>query len=105
MLRLTGRVADGWLPSYGYLESLDAFARMNDLIDEGAERAGRNPADIRRWLNIGAADATVDRLVELAVDHGTSGFILAGDDATAMERFMGEVAPAVRGRVASARRH
>jgi alkanesulfonate monooxygenase SsuD/methylene tetrahydromethanopterin reductase-like flavin-dependent oxidoreductase (luciferase family) len=103
MLRLTGRVADGWLPSFGYLESLDAFAHMNALIDESAEAAGRNPADIRRWLNIGAADATADRLVELALEHGTSGFILATDDATAMERFAGEVMPAVRERVESKR--
>jgi alkanesulfonate monooxygenase SsuD/methylene tetrahydromethanopterin reductase-like flavin-dependent oxidoreductase (luciferase family) len=104
MLRLTGRVADGWIPSFGYLESLDAFARMNALVDEGAEQSGRSPADIRRWLNIGAADATVDRLVELAVEHGTSGFILAGDDAATMERFAEEVMPAVRERVMSARR-
>ncbi len=103
MLRLTGRMADGWIPSFGYLESLDAFARMNTLIDEGAEQAGRSPADIRRWLNIGAADATVDRLVELAVEHGTSGFILAGDDAATMERFAAEVIPAVREAVAAAR--
>lgn len=103
MLRLTGRAADGWLPSFGYLESLDAFARMNTLIDEGAEQARRSPADIRRWLNIGAADATVDLLVELAVDHGTSGFILTGDDAATMERFAAEVIPAVRAQVSSAR--
>lgn len=103
MLRLTGRAADGWLPSFGYLESVDAFARMNRLVDEGAEQAGRSPADIRRWLNIGDADATVDRLVELAVEHGTSGFILAGDDAATMERFAAEVIPAVREAVAAAR--
>lgn len=103
MLRLTGRAADGWLPSFGYLESVDAFARMNRLVDEGAEQAGRSPADIRRWLNIGAADATVDRLVELALEHGTSGFILAGDDAATMERFAAEVIPAVRDAVAAAR--
>lgn len=104
MLNLVGRLADGWIPSYGYLESLDAFARMNKLIDEGAEQAGRSPADIRRWLNIGAADATVDRLVELALEHGTSGFILAGDDAGTMERFAAETIPAVREAVAAARR-
>lgn len=104
MLNLVGRLADGWIPSYGYLESLDSFARMNELIDEGAQEAGRSPADIRRWLNIGAADATLDRLVELAVEHGTSGFILAGDDAATMERFAAETIPAVREQILSARR-
>jgi alkanesulfonate monooxygenase SsuD/methylene tetrahydromethanopterin reductase-like flavin-dependent oxidoreductase (luciferase family) len=105
MLRLTGRAADGWLPSFGYLESLNAFARMNGLIDEGAEQAGRSASDIRRWLNIGAADATTERLVGLALEHGTSGFILATDDAAAMERFVAEVVPAVREQVTAARRH
>jgi alkanesulfonate monooxygenase SsuD/methylene tetrahydromethanopterin reductase-like flavin-dependent oxidoreductase (luciferase family) len=105
MLRLTGRAADGWLPSFGYLESLNAFARMNGLIDEGAEQAGRSASDIRRWLNIGAADATTARLVGLALEHGTSGFILATDDAAAMERFVAEVVPAVREQVTAARRH
>ncbi|MBB5632184.1 alkanesulfonate monooxygenase SsuD/methylene tetrahydromethanopterin reductase-like flavin-dependent oxidoreductase (luciferase family) [Cryobacterium mesophilum] len=103
MLNLVGRAADGWIPSFGYLTSVDQLTGMNRLIDEGAESAGRRPADIRRWLNIGAADATIDRLVELAVDHGTSGFILAGDDAATMERFAAEVIPAVRAQVSSAR--
>lgn len=103
MLHLTGRAADGWLPSFGYLKSLGALSDMNARIDDGALEAGREPADIRRWLNIGAADATIERLVELAVDHGMSGFILAGDDAATMEYFAGEVAPAVREQVAAAR--
>ncbi|HEY9498586.1 MAG TPA: LLM class flavin-dependent oxidoreductase [Terrimesophilobacter sp.] len=103
MLRLTGRAADGWIPSFGYLKSLGDLSEMNSRIDEGALEAGREPADIRRWLNIGAADATVERLVELAVDYGMSTFILAGDDAATMEYFAGEVAPAVREQVAAAR--
>lgn len=105
MLRLTGRAADGWIPSFGYLPSLDALADMNRHIDEGAEQAGRSPADIRRWLNIGARDATVERLVELALEYGMSGFILAGDDAGAMERFAEETIPAVQEQVGSARPH
>lgn len=105
MLRLTGRAADGWIPSFGYLTSLDALADMNRHIDEGAEQAGRSPADIRRWLNIGARDATVERLVELALEYSMSGFILATDDAGAMERFAAETIPAVREQVGSARPH
>jgi alkanesulfonate monooxygenase SsuD/methylene tetrahydromethanopterin reductase-like flavin-dependent oxidoreductase (luciferase family) len=103
MLRLTGRAADGWIPSFGYLKSLGDLGDMNARIDEGALEAGREPADIRRWLNIGAADATVERLVELAVDYGMSTFILAGDDPATMERFADETIPAVREAVAAER--
>src|SRR4051794_28127589 len=53
MLRLTGRAADGWLPSLPYLpggpSDLDA---LNAYIDEGAVDAGRSPAAIRRLLNV-----------------------------------------------------
>ena len=51
MLRLTGRVADGWLPSAGYLGP-EALAEANLIIDEAAEAAGRVPADVRRLYNI-----------------------------------------------------
>lgn len=72
MLRLTGREADGWLPSLGYL-------------------MGGPPS---RW---------VDDLVELALEYGISGFILAADDGPVIQRYAEEVAPAVRERVASER--
>ncbi len=45
MLRLTGRVADGWLPSSGYLGP-DALAEANLIIDEAA--AERRPGARRR---------------------------------------------------------
>lgn len=105
MLRLTGRVADGWVPSFGYLKGEGDLADMNALIDEGAVDAGRAPADVRRWLNIGVTDATVDRLVRLATEYGMSGFIVAADDALEFERFAAEIMPDVRERTAMARRH
>ncbi|MEO6942248.1 MAG: LLM class flavin-dependent oxidoreductase [Terrimesophilobacter sp.] len=105
MLNLVGRAADGWIPSFGYLDSIHALTGMNRLIDDGAESAERSPSDIRRWLNIAAADATPERLTELAVDYGMSGFILAADDADTLERFAHEVIPAVREQVSQARRH
>ena len=40
MLRLTGRLADGWLPSLGRVTP-DTIAEMNAVIDEAAEKAGR----------------------------------------------------------------
>lgn len=105
MLSLVGRAADGWIPSFGYLESVAALTGMNKAIDDGAKSAGRSPADIRRWLNIGAADATVERLTELAVDYGMNGFILASDEVGEIERFATAVVPVVREQVLQARRH
>jgi alkanesulfonate monooxygenase SsuD/methylene tetrahydromethanopterin reductase-like flavin-dependent oxidoreductase (luciferase family) len=110
MLNLIGRIADGWLPSLGYLPGgVAALPEMNAAIDESAQAAGRAPSDIRRLLNIGGQFAGSGRamfngppqqwaqeLAELALEHGISGFILAGDDAASLERYAAEVAPATR---------
>ncbi len=118
MLELVGRAADGWLPSMGYLPGGVAdLAEGNKRIDEAAVAAGRDPAQIRRLVNIGGQFSSVGRgpfygppeqwaeeLAELAVDYGTTGFILTGDDATATEIFASEVAPATRQLVAAERR-
>ena len=54
MLALVGRMADGWLPSLGYLKGGPAdLDGMNEIIDEAAVLAGREPTDVRRLLNIG----------------------------------------------------
>jgi hypothetical protein len=100
MLRLTGTKADGWLPSQAYMQP-DQYAPANARIDAAAEKAGRDPREIRRLLNVNTTD--VDELVELALIHGFSTFILAGDDPYAIERFGEEVAPAVREAVTAAR--
>jgi len=51
MLRLTGRKADGWLPSFGVLDR-DELRAGNEQIDAAAERARRDPGSIRRILNL-----------------------------------------------------
>src|SRR3954451_9955640 len=51
MLRLTGRKADGWLPSFGVL-SREELRDRNERIDAAAEEAGRDPSSIRRILNL-----------------------------------------------------
>ncbi len=110
MLRLTGRIADGWLPSLGYLSGGPAdLAEMNRQIDEGAAQAGRDPAAIRRMLNIGGQFAAerrgflagpprqwAEELADLWFTHRISAFILAVDDPYTIELFAGEVAPATR---------
>jgi alkanesulfonate monooxygenase SsuD/methylene tetrahydromethanopterin reductase-like flavin-dependent oxidoreductase (luciferase family) len=57
MLRLTGRLGDGWLPSVGggYLAP-DDVAERQAIIDEAASGAGRDPAEIARIANIGLGD-------------------------------------------------
>jgi hypothetical protein len=101
MLALTGRKADGWLPSHAYLQPGD-LAAGNAVIDDAAREAGRSPREIRRLLNIGPAQS-IEELAGLALDHGVSAFILGTDDADDLQRFAEEVAPAVRELVAAER--
>jgi alkanesulfonate monooxygenase SsuD/methylene tetrahydromethanopterin reductase-like flavin-dependent oxidoreductase (luciferase family) len=114
---MIGRVADGWIPSLGYLQGGVAdLEEMNKYIDEGAAAAGRNPASIRRLLNISGQFAPSGRsflngppqqwaedLAEITLEYGVSGFILAADDAPSIELFAAEVAPATRELVAAQR--
>nr|BFE56657.1 hypothetical protein GCM10020063_011830 [Dactylosporangium thailandense] len=109
-LALTGRLADGWLPSSPYVPP-EQLAESNRRIDEAAQAAGRRPQDVRRLYNIagtfrgdgreflqGPPKVWVEQLAELAVTEGMSAFILmvqAGGDED-LERFAMEVAPAVR---------
>ncbi len=110
MLRLTGRLADGWLPSLGRVEPSD-LAGMNQVIDQAAVKAGRSPQAVRRMLNVftghavmqGPSSAQAERLAGLALDHGVSTFILGSDDSDEISRFALEVAPAVRDLVDAAR--
>ena len=100
MLRLIGRLADGWLPSLGRLEPGD-LARGNAVIDEAATGAGRDPREIRRLVNIGELPA--ERIVELALEDGVGTFILASDEPAVLQRFAHESAPAARAAVLAAR--
>jgi alkanesulfonate monooxygenase SsuD/methylene tetrahydromethanopterin reductase-like flavin-dependent oxidoreductase (luciferase family) len=115
MLRLTGEVGDGWLPSSPYAPP-EQLAAMNAVIDAAALEAGRSPGDVRRIYNIagsfggsgaafleGPPKVWAEQLAGLALDEGMSGFVLMADDAGTVERFAAEVAPAVRELVASER--
>jgi alkanesulfonate monooxygenase SsuD/methylene tetrahydromethanopterin reductase-like flavin-dependent oxidoreductase (luciferase family)/FAD/FMN-containing dehydrogenase len=115
MLRLIGREADGWLPTMAYLKDGD-LQRGNAIIDAAAEEAGRNPAEVRRLINLGGAvlptnqgflqgpvEQWVDQLAGMALDDGIGTFILAGDDPRTIRVFGEEIAPAVRELVARER--
>lgn len=122
-LRLTGELADGWIPSMSYVPPSQA-AQSNALIDAAARAAGREPSAIRRIYNVGGDVAPVieagssdddqqivgprehwvNVLTHLAVDHGFSTFVLWGvPTAPRLRMFIEEIAPAVKERVAAAR--
>jgi alkanesulfonate monooxygenase SsuD/methylene tetrahydromethanopterin reductase-like flavin-dependent oxidoreductase (luciferase family) len=104
MLRLTGRLGDGWLPSLGgsYLAPEDAL-RMQRAIDEAARAAGRDPAEIERAVNVmalaGDAGSWPDQLARIASELRFTTLLLAvpEDDPIGFVRRLGEeVAPRVR---------
>ena len=115
MLALTGRTADGWLPSLSYLQPGD-LATGNRIIDDSASQAGRSPHEIRRLLNVngeflttgrgrlaGPAEQWAEELADFALSDGMSVFIMASDDPDDLRRFAGEVAPGVRELVSAER--
>ncbi len=117
MLRLTGRLADGWIPTSSYA-SPSEIKELAVIIDEAAVEAGRTPGDVRRWYNVmgsftsrddeflhGRPALWAEQLTELALGQGVSGFILGpgGAAESDLRRFAEEVVPAVRAAVAAAR--
>jgi alkanesulfonate monooxygenase SsuD/methylene tetrahydromethanopterin reductase-like flavin-dependent oxidoreductase (luciferase family) len=103
MLRLTGRLGDGWLPSLGdhYLpaeRALDCHA----VIDVAAERAGRDPSAIERAANVmdaGDARAMADGLARIVTELRFETVLVSvpGDDPVGfVERLGAEVGPRVR---------
>lgn len=117
ILRTVGRIADGVLPSVAYLRGgIDDLATINGHIDAGAQSIGRDPREIRRFLNIGGRfsrssegflhgppDQWVEELTDLTLTYGITGFILASDESTLTQQFAADVVPAVRQEVAQAR--
>ncbi|GAA1880038.1 LLM class flavin-dependent oxidoreductase [Lapillicoccus jejuensis] len=116
MLRLTGRVADGWLPSMGYADP-DRLGALTATLDDAARAAGRDPASVRRLYNVmgrlggrgtgprlhGTAADWAEQLAALTEEHGISTFVLASDDERTVRVFGEEVAPDVRERVTARR--
>jgi alkanesulfonate monooxygenase SsuD/methylene tetrahydromethanopterin reductase-like flavin-dependent oxidoreductase (luciferase family)/hemerythrin superfamily protein len=93
MLRLTGRLADGWLPSMGYADP-PALPALSEQIDAAALEAGRDPAAVRRLYNVFGLEA--EALAELALEQGMSTFITGVGSVRDVQRFAAEVAPATR---------
>ncbi|MFK0171004.1 LLM class flavin-dependent oxidoreductase [Streptomyces sp. NPDC090306] len=112
MLRLTGEVADGWLPSVPHVPPA-RLAAGHRLVDEGAEAAGRAPSAVRRLYNLspGAQDGFPrgrphdwpEQLAILTLESGTSAYLLPAQHEELLRVFGEEVAPATRALVAAAR--
>ncbi|MBA2336658.1 MAG: LLM class flavin-dependent oxidoreductase [Acidimicrobiia bacterium] len=102
-LELTARAADGWLPSFRSGESVE---RKTAQLDAALAGIGRDPAEVRRILNVGVVDdlpaGPIDLLADLAVDLGFDTFIFGGEP-DGLPRLANEIAPAVRDAVASRR--
>lgn len=102
MLRVTGRLADGWLPSAGYLAPEDA-PESHGAIDEAAAKAGRDPSEVKRVLNLtltGDPAGWPDQVLRWA-DLRFESFMLGADDdggdPVGLVRRLGEdLAPSVR---------
>jgi alkanesulfonate monooxygenase SsuD/methylene tetrahydromethanopterin reductase-like flavin-dependent oxidoreductase (luciferase family) len=111
MVRMTGRLADGWLPSVPRLP-LDEVPPRQRAIDEAAKAAGRDPATIRRAANVGGEITSgasagflrgppkqwVDDLQRLHERYRFDTFIFSGatDPDDDLRRFAEEIVPATR---------
>ena len=114
---IIGRLADGWIPGGG-ASRIAEFPALAARIDEAALAAGRDPAMIRRIVNVsgtitdgevgdGPLDGPVERLVDTlggwTAEHRLDAFVFWPPDTgtSQLERFANEVAPAVRAATAS----
>ena len=114
-IKLAGKVADGWVPSFR--GDLSKIADMTKRLDDAAAEAGRDPASIRRILNVnglitngksdgmlqGPVNQWADELTDLAITYGFDTFIFWGEGDGQLQRFAEEVVPAVREQVTSER--
>jgi alkanesulfonate monooxygenase SsuD/methylene tetrahydromethanopterin reductase-like flavin-dependent oxidoreductase (luciferase family) len=101
MLRITGRLADGWLPSLGRLDA-EEVGQMHARVDEAAKRAGRDPAAIKRVANTAALEGEAGTWADQLLHAAALGFEalmvpVPEDDPIGFIRRLGEdVAPRIR---------
>jgi probable F420-dependent oxidoreductase len=111
-LDLTGRVADGWIPSLGFAPA-ERLPLMRRAVLDAAERAGRDPSTITTALNLaveidgepddglvgGPAQAVAERLADLAGQGFTTLNLKVPEGpgrSEQVERIAKEVIPLVR---------
>jgi alkanesulfonate monooxygenase SsuD/methylene tetrahydromethanopterin reductase-like flavin-dependent oxidoreductase (luciferase family) len=124
-LRLTGALADGWIPSLGRMD-LGQLRAMRTEVRAAAEAAGRDPDEITCAVNLvvaygepgdrgmqsaagssavwrpvsGGSEAIAERLTEV-VQAGFTFLNVVLDDPADRERFASEVIPVVRRQAAA----
>lgn len=120
MLDLTGRLADGWVPSSGWATP-DKLPDFHKRIDEGAEKAEREPAEIRRVYNVsgrigaegeglleGPVSKWTERLTSFVVETGMDTFVFwptaENEKEKQVSTFAAEVVPAVKENVEKERK-
>ncbi len=125
MLRLVGRLADGWSVSLSYVLP-EQIPEMQRLIDEAAAEANREPGSIRRNYNMGGMilsasqsnlrarrpgilfglpTAWVETLVRYYTELGMDAFNfwpVAGNEQEQIRLFAEEVVPAARKQIEAA---
>jgi alkanesulfonate monooxygenase SsuD/methylene tetrahydromethanopterin reductase-like flavin-dependent oxidoreductase (luciferase family) len=125
-LAVTGRLADGWVPSRGSDWLSPLYRQSRPIIDEAAVAAGRDTAaivtvynfggritpdplpatrdDAGRWIG-GSAAQWIEELTGAVLQHQAGCFLFRGTDdtppAVALQRWAEEVVPAVRAAVAA----
>lgn len=110
MLGVVGRTSDGWLSPISSWLTPSLVPGLTAVIDDAAEEAGRDPAEVRRIYNVAglvgrrgrtALAGPVDRWVEWLVDWnlrlGFTGFVFwpEGDPHEQAAVFGNEVVPRV----------
>jgi alkanesulfonate monooxygenase SsuD/methylene tetrahydromethanopterin reductase-like flavin-dependent oxidoreductase (luciferase family) len=119
MLAVTGRSSDGWVSPLSIYVRPEAVPSRQQLIDDAARSAGRDPADVRRIYNVvgqigparsgpaltGDVEAWVTTLTDWSIDLGFDTFVFwpMTEPVAQLEIFAREVVPAVRQRVAERR--
>jgi alkanesulfonate monooxygenase SsuD/methylene tetrahydromethanopterin reductase-like flavin-dependent oxidoreductase (luciferase family) len=109
MLRLTGRLADGWVPSLFWAPP-ERLPGMHEQIDAGSSEVGREPREIQRVYNLsgnigaegegtlqGPPGKWVETLSGFALEHGMDTFVYwpSEDHERQVELFAAEVVPGV----------
>jgi alkanesulfonate monooxygenase SsuD/methylene tetrahydromethanopterin reductase-like flavin-dependent oxidoreductase (luciferase family) len=111
-LELIGRLADGWVPGSGVVR-IDQLPARSARIDDAAVAAGRDPAAIRRIVNVsgvitdgrrgeatleGPVDQWIETLATWNMEHRVDAFVIWPPDmgTRTIDRLAAEIVPAVR---------
>jgi alkanesulfonate monooxygenase SsuD/methylene tetrahydromethanopterin reductase-like flavin-dependent oxidoreductase (luciferase family) len=103
MLRITGALANGWIPSQSNLPPEQVPEAMQ-RVDDAAAAEGRDPKEIRRLYNL-ISDEPVppEQIADFATELGFDSFIFSPADTHEVERLAHDVLPAVREEIARRR--